>query len=286
VSSNAACTGYPASDAADQRYACSFAAATAQVDPLIHCIGPGAGYDAFGADFAGGLAPLESQESLAVPQIGLRRFRRRRAPPRTYRVAAMSSSLSMPVVRSSGRCLVVASAACQAQPVATLQRMSFDVVAMPDPYGAMVELSRRPLVYRAVVLSLQSLYREELLMIATVKRRLPHLEVWLTQTGGREAALAEAMRLGADGLLAEDGLHRTAAAGTVTAAGAANYDVAASVSPISAPPAATESQRAPTEEHDRAMPDDTSTAEPVLTADELRALLQEQPSMPPSAGED
>jgi hypothetical protein len=30
--------------------------------------------------------------------------------------------------------------------------------------------------------------------------------------------------------------------------------------------------------------EDTPVSEPVLTADELRALLQEQPSMPPSGG--
>ena len=43
------------------------------------------------------------------------------------------------------------------------------------------------------------------------KRRWPHLDVWLTHTDGRASTLAEAMRLGADALLADDGqLHRTA----------------------------------------------------------------------------
>jgi hypothetical protein len=36
--------------------------------------------------------------------------------------------------------------------------------------------------------------------------------------------------------------------------------------------------------HEDLQHDDTGVGEPVLTADELRALLQEQPSMPPSGG--
>jgi hypothetical protein len=170
----------------------------------------------------------------------------------------------MPVVRPTGRCLVVANGQCQPQPLAVLRQMGFEASAVDDPYSAMIELVRRPLVYRALVLSLQSLYREELTMIATVKRRLPHLEVWMTQASGREAALIEAMRLGADGLLDDEGFHRT---GTSTTSSA---DVAPQ--PIATPAR---------EELERQLPaDETSTGEPVLTADELRALLQEQPANP------
>jgi DNA-binding NarL/FixJ family response regulator len=91
-----------------------------------------------------------------------------------------------------------------------LRGLGFGATEADDPYAAMAELCRRPLVYRAVILSLASLYREELSMIPAVKARFPHVEVWLAQTDGRQAALAEGMRLGADGLLAEDGLHRVA----------------------------------------------------------------------------
>src|SRR5205085_11631996 len=94
--------------------------------------------------------------------------RTRRGAGLTY--FPMTSSLSMPVVRPSGRCLVVASGQCQPQPLAVLRQMGFECAAFADPYASMIELTRRPLVYRALVLSLQSLYREELLLIATVKR--------------------------------------------------------------------------------------------------------------------
>ena len=125
----------------------------------------------------------------------------------------------------------------------------------------MLELCRRPLVYRAIILSLTSLYKEELAIVQTIKQRFPHLEVWLTQTDGRQASLAESMRLGADGLLSEDGLHRIA----ITAA-------AEFVPPTQMV------QPQPQMEDEEQNDSDMTLGEPVLTADELRALLQEQPT--------
>ena len=189
------------------------------------------------------------------------------------------SGVSLPVTRPSGRAIVVATAACQAQPLGVLERLGFDAAPVADPYAAMVEVCRRPLVFRALVLSLQSLYREELQIISSIKRRYPHVEIWLTQTDGRHAALAEAMRLGADGLLDEDGLHRTAAPMTVPEPTIIARSPSAELAP---PPAA----RTAASEHEPApIMDETATGEPVLTADELRALLQEQPSMPPSGSD-
>ncbi len=150
--------------------------------------------------------------------------------------------------------------------VAVLQQFDVACSEVEEPYAAIVELARRPLVYRMLVLSLASLFKEELPLIAMVKGRLPHIEVWLTHTDGRAGMLAEAMRLGADGLLSEEGLHRTAA-------GAPADDVIA-------PPREQQRSRAKQEtiaDEPSAEPDAT---EPVLTADELRALLQEQPDLP------
>jgi hypothetical protein len=187
------------------------------------------------------------------------------------------SGVSLPVTRPSGRALVVANPAGRAQPTHAMASLGFECADMDDPYAAMAELCRRPLVYRALVLSLASLYREELQLIPTVKRRFPHIEIWLTQLDGRQGALAEAMRLGADGLLGEDGLHRIA--------------IPAAASPEPAPvrlnttvtPLATQNSGAARAADDA---DDIPMNEPVLTADELRALLQEQPSFPPMGGEE
>jgi DNA-binding NarL/FixJ family response regulator len=171
------------------------------------------------------------------------------------------SAVSLPVTRPIGRALIVASPSSRSQPAASLQRLGYTCVEVDDPYSAMLELCRRPLVYRAIILSLTSLYKEELAVVQTVKQRFPHIEVWLTQTDGRQASLAESMRLGADGLLSDDGLHRIA----ITAAADSS-----ALSPI-----AVVHSNEPEEEMDS----DMGIGEPVLTADELRALLQEQPTV-------
>jgi hypothetical protein len=175
------------------------------------------------------------------------------------------------VKRPIGRALVVGTSSSRSQPLAALQTLGYTCAEIDDPYAAAAELLKRPLVYRAIVLSLTSLYREELTLIATLKRRLSHVDIWLTHTEGRQAAMAEAVRLGADGLLGEDGaLHRllqhpqTAQpqqqSDTTPMAGEAEPVAQHLVNPVDA---------------------DMPSGEPVLSADELRALLQEEPSLPP-----
>ena len=175
------------------------------------------------------------------------------------------SGVSMPVNRPIGRALIVGSPSTRSQPLATLQRHGYTCAEADDPYSAMAELCRRPLVYRAVIFSLASVYKEELAMIATVKRRFPHVEMWLTNTDGRQALMIEAMRLGAEGLASDDGLHRLA---------------------IGAPEAQhvmPEPERPETESIEEPAPmmqHGGDTGEAVLTADELRALLYDQPATP------
>jgi hypothetical protein len=181
------------------------------------------------------------------------------------------TGVSMPVTRPTGRALIIGSPACRNAPLGTLQRLGFTCAEIDDPYSAMAELCRRPLVYRAIILSLASLYREEMALIQAVKRRWPHVDIWLTQTDGRHAALADAMRLGADGLLSEDGLHRTALTGGTTDTvyrPSETGTVAAGLAPVSAVP--------PVDPEPEAHEDEGN--EPILTADELRALLAEQPT--------
>src|SRR5687767_1279271 len=199
----------------------------------------------------------------------------RPAHARQSREGRCMSGMSLPVNRPTGQALLVAAPANRARPLELLHDLGFAATEVDDPYAAMTELCRRPLVYRAVILSLASLYREELAIIPAVKSRFPHIELWIGHTDGRQALLAEAMRLGADGLLAEDGLHRVAAA----AAAPANL----------APPAPEQSTPMPIPEETPATHDETEdvTAEgsgtpgPILSPDELRALLHEQSPVPP-----
>jgi len=184
------------------------------------------------------------------------------------------SGVSLPVTRPIGRALVVANPSSRSQPLAALQRLGYSCAEADDPYAGMLELCRNSLAYRALVVSLASLFKEELVFIESVKRRFPHVEVWLTQTDGRQASLAEAMRLGADGLLADDGLHRIAItpATSETSTQAPTFRAAEPASGANA-------------DADESSDHELAVGEPVLTADELRALLQEQPSLPPSGGE-
>ena len=193
------------------------------------------------------------------------------------------SGVNPPVTRSTGRALIVGQAACRAAPAATLQRLGFTCSEVDHAYEAMVHLSRRPLFYSAMILSLNSLYREELQIIASIKRRFSHVEVWVTDTDGRQAALAEAMRLGADGLVAGDGLHRIGAASgaadvlpDVLSPSAAKPE-AGSPPPIlpPAPPRTAEDDLAGHSGSRPAQPGEISLDDPLLTAEELRALLQE-----------
>lgn len=213
------------------------------------------------------------------------------------------TSVSLPVTRPAGRALVIGSAGCRAGPLGTLSGLGYGCEEADDPYAGMSALSRRPLAYRAVILSLQSIYKEELHLIGAAKRRFPHVEIWLTDTDGRQAALVECMRLGADGLLAEDGLHRIAVPGapagpqaavplkSASAVAALGAGLAATATPAMPappsrhfPPAAAESGPAPQGDHPVGTEPGPAPAEgeALLTADELRALLQEPAAPPPT----
>lgn len=172
------------------------------------------------------------------------------------------SGVSMPVNRPIGRALIVGSTSTRAAALATLQRHGYTCAEVEDPYAAMAELCRRPLVYRAVVLSLASVYKEELAMLDAIKRRIPHIEVWLTNTDGRHGLMSEAISMGAAGLVSDDGFHR------ISVGSAAPMPMPTELEPLHDASDIDEPHR---------MDDDRAIGEAVLTADELRALLQEQP---------
>ena len=189
------------------------------------------------------------------------------------------SSVSLPVTRPAGRALIIGSGACRIRPLNVLTELGFACGEADDPYGAMAELCRRPQAYRALILSLQGVYKEELTLIPAVKQRFPQVEVWLTDTDGRQGALAEAMRWGAEGLLAEDGLHRIAVAGPVpmvVAPQAAPPSRAVEpVETVASLPRPANPPRRLVPEADREPDGHPMLGEPVLTAEELRALLHE-----------
>lgn len=189
-----------------------------------------------------------------------------------------------------GHALVVAGQGAHAAPVALLHRMGLVCEVVNDPYSAMVGLVRRGGDCRAMVLNLQSLFREELVLISAVKGRYPKVEIWLTHAEGRMAALAEAMRYGADALVSEDGLHRlTPEPPPVMMERPAQVVAPPVAAPVAAPrpvavaPTVVPSGSAPVRNISRIEPvgvprEELAFNEPVLTADELRALLHEDGS--------
>lgn len=225
------------------------------------------------------------------------------------------SSVSLPVHRPIGAALVVGSPASRGAAVAALHQLGYGCAEADDPYTAMAELCRQPQAFQSIIVSLAGVYREELSLISAVKQRFPQVEVWLADIEGRQAALAEAMRLGADGLLGDEGLHRVAlaSAGTngavrpappasvsqpdaaptqVAAAPVARSGNGASGSTAPRPPAPAQA-RTPARSAPQPPPADADDlddlggmGDTVLTAEELRALLQEQPSMPSFGPED
>lgn len=172
----------------------------------------------------------------------------------------------------AGHALVVCGEASLPALSGELETLGFRVTVAPDPYAAMAELLERPLVYDAVVLSLPAVYRDELSLIRTLRGRMPHVEVLIAHSDGRHAAMAEALRLGATGLLGDEGIHRLMQVNSAfTPAAFRPESVPARNEP--APPVSDERSDNPV------LSDDN---EPLLTADELRALLAEQPSLPPT----
>ena len=120
------------------------------------------------------------------------------------------SAIRLPVTRPAGRVLLVGSESCRATPLELLRKSGFACGESDSPYSAILELSRQVNHYGALLLCLNSIYKEELPMIAAVKRRWPNLDIWLAQTENRQSTLEEAIAFGADGVIDQDGFHRTA----------------------------------------------------------------------------
>ncbi|HEX2971991.1 MAG TPA: hypothetical protein VHP11_06640 [Tepidisphaeraceae bacterium] len=179
--------------------------------------------------------------------------------------------------------MVVGSASSRTALVEIIGRMGYQCGEADDPYSAMAEICQRPLAYRALILSLSGLFPEELELIAAVKRRYAHMEIWLGHTDGRPGALADALRLGADGLLADDGVHRFSSSPkdsqpvVAEESNPAAEDVATAnraSANVSMPVDCVDYRREPT------FLDGPTDGEPILTADELRALLEDPPTPP------
>ncbi|HTW94533.1 MAG TPA: hypothetical protein VMD30_07060 [Tepidisphaeraceae bacterium] len=171
------------------------------------------------------------------------------------------SAVSLPVTRPTGRGLLIGRPGSRQGCVAAIARLGFTLEERDDPYAAMAEIARHASKYSAVFMMLGGMFNQELSIISAIKSRFGHVEIWLAQTDGRQAAVGEAVELGADGILTEDGLHRLAAAQRQAEEGGGNQQSVVSGG---------------TQAGESAAPGG-GFSEPILTAEELQALLQEPP---------
>jgi len=192
--------------------------------------------------------------------------------------------------------MVIGTPAGRAQSIELLRRHGCEVAEADNPYEAMVQLVLQPHRWRAMVIGLAGVYPEELAIIRSVKGRFPDIAVWLAQADGRGSAVAEARRFGADAVLDEQGLHVLEA--PESAAPAARQRIAPEpVVPPQPPrlPPVLEPQSQGSGGQGTGpvlkIDDDGRSngngghlaAEAVLSPEELRALLQDQP-LRPAAG--
>ena len=114
-----------------------------------------------------------------------------------------------------------------------------------DPYAAIAELAGRPLVYRALVLPLPQLFPEELALVRVVKKRFPHVQIIASEVPEKVNRTDDLRRFGFDAILSE----------------------------------ALQSLATPAKSEvftGRPIQKSVGDSEPVLTAEELRALLSDE----------
>jgi hypothetical protein len=159
------------------------------------------------------------------------------------------------------RAVVVASQASQTELRTALEGLGFEPTCFDDPYGAFAHALTHAVGLRAFVVSLQGLYREELSVLASVRDRLPHVDRIVAHTQARQTTLAEAVRCGAVTLLDDQGLHPLSPdAPAPTLASLPNFG----------------SDPVPTEGDSTGSRDpEPADFDPLLSAEELRALLQD-----------
>ena len=112
---------------------------------------------------------------------------------------------------AAGRALVLAADAGREQMLATLADLGYAAEEAADPYAAVARLAAERGRFSNLILSLAAVLPEELCLIETVKARLGPIDVTVCDVDGRGAGFGEAMRLGADALLAGGHLHRMTA---------------------------------------------------------------------------
>jgi hypothetical protein len=174
--------------------------------------------------------------------------------------------------------------------------------SVSDPYAAMLLIAANPRGWQMIVLNLQQMFDAELAVLSAVRAVAPDCRVAVTRADGRPALLARALRLGLDGIFTGTAIEWfTPPPPTTPQASARSTPVTAvALEPTAAtPPGQMARQSAPetkpvitaNEDLNDDPTDQTALRsvaeidldEPLLTAEELKALLSDH-GIRPAAG--
>lgn len=164
-----------------------------------------------------------------------------------------------------------------------LHRAGSACVVMDDPYHAVAEFSFRPSTYDAAVLVLSSFYSEELAVITTIRRLSPRTRIYVAGAEQQLSMLATAVRLGATGVLTGDGLEELVARNGAEEGKPERGHSQVKEEGREVAEEASFNGDATTDEgqlDDEESEGQNGVVEPILTAEELHALLHEDPMMP------
>lgn len=196
-----------------------------------------------------------------------------------------------------------------ARTLGQLHRLGASTHRLDDPYHAIATLARGPHDFDAIVLILPCVYEDELSLISAIRLISPATPVYLAGAEQNLSLLAAAVRLGATGLVTTSGIETLAAPSsphassalhplTRLAATAANApDDAPSISPSQNPslrsaqssiaPLAPQSAEEDMEDDcdfDESEQDNDALncvpTDPIISAEELHALLHDMPPAP------
>ncbi|MEM6562204.1 MAG: hypothetical protein AAF656_11435 [Planctomycetota bacterium] len=169
----------------------------------------------------------------------------------------MTAAADQPESVPTGRVALVATGPMRDRRAETLMTAGYDVHGFDDPYAAMLAICRKPLVFRALAVSLQAIYPKELDLVSAVAQRFPHVRLLACDTDGRRTTLIDAVQRGVTDILDDHGI-------TPADTERESADVS-----LANPAELTDEETAAL-----ARPTDTPT-DPVLTPEEIRALLSD-----------
>ena len=154
-------------------------------------------------------------------------------------------------------------------------------IHLPDPYVAMLHIARDPGAVSRVFIDLQQFFDSEIPFVAAVRAIAPQCRIIALGSESRPSLLAKAIGAGVDGLLADGKIRwlRESPLRSQPLSRTNPIETSAAIELVDPPEtlSTADSTRDPT---DSSASDFPGAAEPLLTAEELKALLSDHGIQP------